>query len=90
MSCTKQTARRSTGGKAPCKNLATKAACKSALSTAGVKKPHLYRPGTVALCEIRGYQKSTNLLTECRASNASSTRLPRISRKISDSKVLQC
>lgn len=29
---------------------------------AGVKKPHRYRPGTVALREIRKYQKSTELL----------------------------
>ncbi len=28
----------------------------------GVKKPHHYRPGTVALREIRKYQKSTKLL----------------------------
>ena len=28
----------------------------------GVKKPHRYRPGTVALCEIRRYQKSTEML----------------------------
>jgi histone H3 len=28
----------------------------------GVKKPHRYRPGTVALREIRKYQKSTDLL----------------------------
>jgi histone H3 len=28
----------------------------------GVKKPHRYRPGTVALREIRRYQKSTKLL----------------------------
>jgi histone H3 len=28
----------------------------------GVKKPHCYRPGTVALREIRKYQKSTKLL----------------------------
>jgi histone H3/H4 len=28
----------------------------------GVKKPHRYRPGTVALREIRKYQKSTELL----------------------------
>jgi histone H3 len=27
-----------------------------------VKKPHRYRPGTVALREIRKYQKSTELL----------------------------
>jgi histone H3/H4 len=28
----------------------------------GVKKPHRFRPGTVALREIRKYQKSTELL----------------------------
>jgi len=28
----------------------------------GVKRPHRYRPGTVALREIRRYQKSTELL----------------------------
>ena len=28
----------------------------------GVKKPHRYRPGTVALREIRRFQKSTELL----------------------------
>ena len=62
MARTKQTARKSTGGKAPRKQLATKAARKSAPSTGGVKKPHRYRPGTVALREIRKYQKSTELL----------------------------
>uniref|UniRef100_A0A8C8UIT6 Core Histone H2A/H2B/H3 domain-containing protein n=1 Tax=Peromyscus maniculatus bairdii TaxID=230844 RepID=A0A8C8UIT6_PERMB len=35
---------------------------KSAPSTGGVKKPHHYRPGTVALREIRRYHKSTELL----------------------------
>lgn len=40
----------------------TKAARKSAPATGGVKKPHRYRPGTVALREIRRYQKSTELL----------------------------
>jgi len=58
MARTKQTARKSTGGKAPRKQLAQKAARKSE----GVKKPHRYRPGTVALREIRRYQKSTALL----------------------------
>uniref|UniRef100_A0A1I7WDF2 Histone domain-containing protein n=1 Tax=Heterorhabditis bacteriophora TaxID=37862 RepID=A0A1I7WDF2_HETBA len=47
MARTKQTARKSTGGKAPRKQLATKAARKSA------PKPHRYRPGTVALREIQ-------------------------------------
>ena len=59
---TKQTARKFAGGKAPRKQLATKAARKSAPATGGVKKPHRYRPGTVALREIRRYQKSTDLL----------------------------
>ena len=62
MARTKQTARKSTGGKAPRKQLATKAARKSAPATGGVKKPHRYRPGTVALREIRRYQQSTELL----------------------------
>ena len=62
MARTKQTARKSTGGKAPRKQLATKAARKSAPAAGGVKKPHRYRPGTVALREIRRYQKSTDLL----------------------------
>ena len=34
----------------------------SAPATGGVKKPHQYRAGTVALREIRQYQKSTELL----------------------------
>ena len=38
------------------------AARKNPPLTGGVKKPHRYRPGTVALCEIRRYQKSTELL----------------------------
>eukprot|EP00804_Cyclotella_cryptica_P002794 CCRYP_009349-RA/>CCRYP_009349-RA protein AED:0.08 eAED:0.07 QI:0/-1/0/1/-1/0/1/0/112 len=42
--------------------LATKAARKSAPAAGGCKKPHRYRPGTVALREIRMYQKSTDLL----------------------------
>ncbi|KAF7308785.1 histone H3 [Mycena kentingensis (nom. inval.)] len=65
MARTKQTARKSTGGKAPRKQLAAKsnAARKSTAAAAGgVKKPHRFRPGTVALREIRRYQKSTELL----------------------------
>uniref|UniRef100_A0A8C0Z9N0 Histone H3 n=1 Tax=Cyanistes caeruleus TaxID=156563 RepID=A0A8C0Z9N0_CYACU len=45
MARTKQTARKSTGGKAPRKQLATKAARKSAPATGGVKKPHLMHCG---------------------------------------------
>eukprot|EP00956_Cyclotella_meneghiniana_P021738 scaffold40022_cov45-Cyclotella_meneghiniana.AAC.3 len=33
-------------------------------NNAGVKKPHRYRPGTVALREIRRYQKSADLLIQ--------------------------
>ena len=62
MARTKQTARKSTGGKAPRKQLAQKASRKNAPATGGVKKAHRYRPGTVALREIRRYQKSTDLL----------------------------
>lgn len=64
MARTKQTQRR--GGKdlrnAPRKTIAWKTARKSAPATGTVKKPHRYRPGTVALREIRRYQKSTELL----------------------------
>jgi histone H3 len=62
MTRTKQTARKSTGGKAPSKALTTKAARKHAPSIGGVKKPHKHRPCTVTLREIRRYQKSTELL----------------------------
>jgi histone H3 len=63
MARTKQTARKSTGGKPARKQLATKAARKSTRpATGGVKKPHRYRPGTVALREIRRYQKNVDLL----------------------------
>ena len=40
------------------KNLSAKVAARS---MAGVKKPHCYRPGTVALREIRKMQKTTDL-----------------------------
>lgn len=62
MARTKQTARKQTGTKAPRKQLGLKAARKSAPVNGGVKKPHRYRPGTVALREIRKFQKSTELL----------------------------
>ena len=55
--------RKSTGGKAPRKNLATKAARHSAPRyDGGTKRAHRYRPGTVALREIKRYQRSTDLL----------------------------
>ncbi|KAL5131088.1 histone H3.2 [Glycine soja] len=62
MARTTQTARKSTRGKASRKQLATKAAHKSAPATGGVKKPHRFRPSTVALREVRKYQKNTELL----------------------------
>src|SRR6204780_4773345 len=72
MARTKQTLRRNTGGKIPRKgtqNTATKTATKSARKNAGggvktvkATRPHRFRPGTVALREIRRYQKSTDLL----------------------------
>jgi len=64
----KQTARKqANASKAPRKTVGNKiavnkAARKSAPAIGGVKKPHRYRPGTVALREIRKYQKSTELL----------------------------
>ena len=62
MARTKQTARKSTGRKAPRLHLATMAARRQARAVGGVKKPHRYCPGTVALREIRRYQKNTDLL----------------------------
>jgi histone H3 len=58
MARTKQTARMSTGGKPPRKMaLATK----RVVVSGGPRKVR-YRPGTVALREIRKYQKSSDLL----------------------------
>jgi len=62
---TKLTARKQTqtAGKVPRKTpVSQKAAKKSAPANPGVKKTHRFRPGTVALREIRRYQKSTELL----------------------------
>lgn len=52
MARTKQTARKSAGGKHP----------RSNKKVPSGKKPYRYRPGTVALKEIRKYQKGTELL----------------------------
>ena len=63
MARTKQTARKSTAQKVPRKQLAAqKIARKSAPIVSGVKKPHRFKPGTVALREIRKYQKSVIIL----------------------------
>lgn len=76
MARTKQTARKSTGGKAErSRILAAKKDKKKSDSfgkaptrrgrsdeVSGVKRKHRWRPGTVALREIRRYQKTTDLL----------------------------
>uniref|UniRef100_A0A3Q2ZCE1 Histone H2A/H2B/H3 domain-containing protein n=1 Tax=Kryptolebias marmoratus TaxID=37003 RepID=A0A3Q2ZCE1_KRYMA len=68
MARTKQTACKSTGGKAPRKQLATKAAHKSAPATSGVKKPHHYslssNSGHLALFP----QKLSCIFFTCRSS----------------------
>lgn len=48
---------KSTGGKAPRKQLASKAARKAAPSTGGVKKPHRYKPGNL----FHGYSRHCDL-----------------------------
>jgi histone H3 len=61
----KQIARKSTGGKAPRKHFASKAqriSKQTSSNVGGIKKPHRFKPGTVALREIRRYQKNTDLL----------------------------
>ncbi|OAV85050.1 hypothetical protein PTTG_30836, partial [Puccinia triticina 1-1 BBBD Race 1] len=50
-----------TSAKQPRKSLEKKRTSDAA-SASKSKKPHRYRPGTVALREIRHYQKSTDLL----------------------------
>ncbi|CAJ1346416.1 unnamed protein product, partial [Effrenium voratum] len=62
MARTKMTAQKSAGGKAPREDLAAKAARKQAPVVGTMKKTHRFRPGTLALREIRKYQKSTDLL----------------------------
>ena len=72
MARTKQTARKNTpgaAGKAPRKQGTGKSTAKAArkntpniVTKQAIKKPHRFRPGTVALREIRKFQKSTELL----------------------------
>jgi histone H3 len=77
MARVKQTARKTIGGKAHRFTLLTAHRRQQQAATAatqsapprhqlggggGVKKPHWYRPGTVALREIRRFQKTTELL----------------------------
>ncbi|KAL0957434.1 hypothetical protein HGRIS_001231 [Hohenbuehelia grisea] len=76
MARTKQTARRSTGGKAPRRQLIKKNKARVTFAEGNIgshptpvagdnekrRQRHRFRPGTVALREIRKYQKSTELL----------------------------
>nr|BAS30509.1 histone H3-like-1 [Pyramimonas parkeae] len=62
MARTKQTARKTSGWLASGQQLVSIAAPKSAPRQRVVMKPHRYRPGTVAIREIRKYQRSTELL----------------------------
>ena len=50
------------GGKQPRKGIIQKMLRKGMRPTGGIKKPHRYRPGMVALREIRRYQTSTENL----------------------------
>ena len=50
------------GGKQPRKFISQKMLRKGMRPTEGLKKPHRYRPGMVALREIRRYQTSTENL----------------------------
>ena len=63
MARTKQTAKRQTGlGGGKVQSLAAAKKASKARRKAQGKKPNRFRPGTMALPEIRRYQKSTELL----------------------------
>uniref|UniRef100_A0A7S3II07 Core Histone H2A/H2B/H3 domain-containing protein n=1 Tax=Strombidium inclinatum TaxID=197538 RepID=A0A7S3II07_9SPIT len=63
MARTKHTARKATGAKHPRKAVSVKSSnAKGPAHTGGIKRTHRFRPGTVALRDIRRYQKSTELL----------------------------
>ena len=47
------------GGKQPRKHLSNKVLRKGIPPTRGIRKPHRYQPGMVALKEIMHYQRST-------------------------------
>mmetsp|Transcript_3901 Transcript_3901/g.5064 ORF Transcript_3901/g.5064 Transcript_3901/m.5064 type:complete len:143 (+) Transcript_3901:59-487(+) len=68
MARTKESSRKSTG-KVPRAGLVSKGkktssskAKKASSGSSGTKKPHRFRPGTVALRDIKKYQKGTELL----------------------------
>jgi histone H3 len=56
MARTKQTARKSAGGKS------VRGVRRAPIEAGGIKKAHRWRPGTAALREIRKLQKTTNVL----------------------------
>ena len=51
------------GGKQPCKHISHKTLRHKTI-TGGIKKPHRYHPGLLALREIRRYQQSTESLIQ--------------------------
>lgn len=62
MARTKQTARKSTAQKVPRKQLVVQKISRKPVPTTGIKKPHRFKPGTVALREIRKFQKSVTFM----------------------------
>ncbi|KAL2944425.1 histone H3.2 [Bienertia sinuspersici] len=88
MARTKQTARKSTGGKAPRKQLATKAARKSAPATGGVKKPHRFSLVPSLFVRSGSTRRALNFLSGSSHSRDLSERLLRTSRLISVSRAL--
>lgn len=64
MARTKKAASYHKGGRRPHAHFGMKTAKFSEPSKGGVMKPHRYKPGTVALREIRRYQRSTDLLIQ--------------------------
>ena len=62
MARTKHTARKATGSKQPRKAVSVKTSHAKGPAAGGIKRTHRFRPGTVALRDIRRYQKSTELL----------------------------
>jgi hypothetical protein len=63
MARTKQTARRSVGGKAPRKHVASKIARKA--QQGGIKRPHRFRPGVgnIFICYISSFFNFVNSIS---------------------------
>lgn len=88
MARTKQTARKTTGQKVPRKQLlSAKIARKTAPMASGVKKPHKFKPGTVALREIRKYQKTVIIFSATRFPRCFSSTLSSYSDWFADPKI---